>query len=1312
MRILFTCPRQHFFVGMAIMIFMLMASASAQAQIALPTASPYTQDFNIGTSATAPLPANWRVDKQTVVRTLGTFAAAATATELRAGDNMITTAQNGIYNYGDGDPTTATDRAVGWVSSGTATKSGNLYAQFINSTGTNISSVEISYNVEKYRNGSNPAGFTIQMYYSFDGVTWTSAGGSFATSFPADANNNGFPDAPGATVAINDQVLNVTIPSGSNFYLAWNYSVTTGTITTNAQALSIDDFSILVNTTEITPDAPSSNSAFDGITGVMSLMWSHTVGSGSSRILIVGVSTSTTSIPPVPPTDRVGSVTYGSTPLTRIGTQVAPDNRSAIEMFQLTNPASGTDTITVNILAAGVNYVVGGAMSFAGVSGTGPFTSSAGTSDSPTVAVVSQAGELVIDTVAIAPEGLFLTPGANQTERWNGFNSPCCSTSFSVGGGSTEPGAASVIMSWAATVAQPWAIGAVALKPVGPTAVELASFNATQIDKGVWLEWQTGYEVDNLGFNIYREVAGKRTRITRQLVAGSALLAGAKTALTAGASYGWLDDQVDNNAFAQYWLEDVDLNGKTTLHGPISPLPGSKLSSKAQSVSLARLRYAAPATGQQQLLPHREPSSVDRKSSLFFAQSSQGSLKKQWEIAARSAVKISIRKDGWYRINQPELVAAGFDASSDPRFLQLYVDGEEAPLLIKGGTRGRLESTDAIEFYATALDNASTDTRAYWLVAGTQAGRRINQVTSSNGKETSAQSFFTTVERKERTVYFAGLKNGDAENFFGQIITTDPVAQTIAIRNLYNESADEVALEVALQGVTDLPDSAFDHSVKVIINGIEAGTITFDGQEHKIARLMISSKHLREGDNVVTLQAGAGEMDVSLLDYVRLTYPHTFKAEDNSLRFTAVGGETLRVGGFSDSRIRVLDITDPNNVQEVRAAVEPSGNEFAIKVTPPESGPRTLIAFDEKQVNSAHRIEANRRSTWNHASNKADLVVITEPRFLNSIAPLKSLRQNQGLKVAVAFVEDIYDEFSYGARSPQALRDFLSRAKTNWKKPPRFVLLIGDASFDPRNHLGSGDWDFVPTKFIATSKLETASDDWFADFDDNGVAEMAVGRLPVRTEQEADLVISKITSYDRAAGAEGVLMIADRNDGFDFEAASKRAREAVGDGVAVQEIFRGRTDDPSARQQVMEGMNRGPKLVNYIGHGSVDLWRGNLFTAADAAALANETGLSLVITMTCLNGYFQDPVLDGLAEALLKAERGGAVAVWASSALTLPTGQASMNKELIRQLMNGAGSNAQAVTLGEATAKAKSIVSNMDVRRSWILFGDPSMRIR
>ena len=106
-------------------------------------------------------------------------------------------------------------------------------------------------------------------------------------------------------------------------------------------------------------------------------------------------------------------------------------------------------------------------------------------------------------------------------------------------------------------------------------------------------------------------------------------------------------------------------------------------------------------------------------------------------------------------------------------------------------------------------------------------------------------------------------------------------------------------------------------------------------------------------------------------------------------------------------------------------------------------------------------------------------------------------------------------------KSPQAVKDFLLYARTRWKLAPRYVLLAGDASYDQKNYLGAGDFDLVPTKLIDTEFMETASDDWFADFDNDGLAEMATGRLPVRTAAEAAAMVADVPLMLRQAGVPG-----------------------------------------------------------------------------------------------------------------------------------------------------------------------------------------------
>ncbi|MEK6301611.1 MAG: FG-GAP-like repeat-containing protein [Acidobacteriota bacterium] len=841
----------------------------------------------------------------------------------------------------------------------------------------------------------------------------------------------------------------------------------------------------------------------------------------------------------------------------------------------------------------------------------------------------------------------------------------------------------------------------------GPTAVELISAAAIYYDNGVFIHWQTGMEVENLGFHIYREAGGQRTRITPEVVAGSALIAGNKTTLTAGNSYAWFDAGGKDNQDAQYWLEDIDIDGKSTLHGPISPKRvGGLPPEQSTAALLSRMGKGQPYISQ---LGSNRAAPVGP---------SQKQFETQWDFAGKSAIKLTIKGEGWYRVTRQELLSAGLDPKTDPRNLQLYLEGREQAMLVSGEEDASLDQKDAIEFYATGQNVAYTDAHTYWLVSGKQPGKRVS-ITKSDAKPGGASGFSYTVERKERTIYFSSLKNGDAENFFGRVISPQPVDQELTLQHLDQTSQADAVLEVALQGVTDLPGIGNDHQVRVTLNGAQVGRIFFDGRQHQVERFAVPQGALKEGDNVVTLVAEAGPSDICLVDYVRVTHQHTYTADQDALRMTVAeqatsgASRSQTIDGFASSLIRVFDISNPGEPQELIGRIEQQkGGRFAATVEVAGNDQRTLIALTADRIKHPVSIAANQPSSLRDKANRADLLMITHRAFANSLEPLKTLRQKQGFAVETIDIEDIYDEFSFGEKSPQAVRDFLAYARASWQLAPRFVLLAGDASFDPRNYLGAGDFDFVPTKLIDTTYLETASDDWFVDFNDDGLSEMYVGRLPVRTPAEAAVLVSKIVNYDSSITKgvmrqKSVLLVADKNDGFDFEQASSQLRGLVPAGTNVQEIFRGRLDDASAKKQLISLINAGQSIVNYTGHGSTNVWR-SLFTTEDARSLNNRQALPLFVTMTCLNGFFQDPVMESLAEGLLKSERGGAVAVWASSALTAPGQQAVMNQQAYRLLFAGTGG----LTLGEVTSKAKVSVSDIDIRRTWILFGDPTTRLK
>lgn len=200
------------------------------------------EDFNaMGSDAGARLPLAWRIDRQTTApRNVGSYAAALDNTMYAGGAALPPNAKNGTWNFGADN---GADRAVGGISTGVAggTRCVNIYAHFMNSGRKDIGKLHISYDVEKYRMGSNPAGFTVQMYHSTDGRNWTSAGNDFCTRLAPDATTGGYDDVPGETIPVSAE-LDARMQPGVDFFLAWNITVSSGDAANNAMALAIDNF--------------------------------------------------------------------------------------------------------------------------------------------------------------------------------------------------------------------------------------------------------------------------------------------------------------------------------------------------------------------------------------------------------------------------------------------------------------------------------------------------------------------------------------------------------------------------------------------------------------------------------------------------------------------------------------------------------------------------------------------------------------------------------------------------------------------------------------------------------------------------------------------------------------------------------------------------------------------------------------------------------------------------------------------------------------------------------------------------------------
>ncbi len=663
----------------------------------------------------------------------------------------------------------------------------------------------------------------------------------------------------------------------------------------------------------------------------------------------------------------------------------------------------------------------------------------------------------------------------------------------------------------------------------------------------------------------------------------------------------------------------------------------------------------------------------------------------QLVLAAAGAVKILVRGTGWLSVGQPTLVAAGLSAGVDPASLQLFADGVEQALTVTGDGDHRFTADEAIEFYGVGRDTAWTDVRTYWLLAGSPGARVAVQAPPSAGVP-GPPSYPHTETVVGRSVYAAAVRNGDASNFFGAAVSTTPVTITVPVPNPDPSSSAAPVLTVDLQGLT-----ATAHTVDVTLNGLALGTCTLQGVQDVTCSYPATG--LVAGANSLTL-AARDATDYTLTGSVSVSYSHLYAADGDTLVFTAAGGSRVDIGGFSEGDVRVVDITDPTRPLELVTSVSAVGSTGAFDAivdVPSGGSPRTLYAFTGAKVLAPVAVQADAPSQWSTVRD-GELLILSHAAFLSALGPLVARRQAEGWRVQLVDLADVYDERGFGDKSTEAVRDFIQAARATWRVPPRFVLLVGDATFDPRNFLGLGDFDFAPTPLIDTATMETASDDWFVDANLDGVPELAIGRWPVRTADQATALVTKTLGYAGIADiGRGGLFVSDQDDpDLNFTAASAAAAAQVSGRMPVA-LF-GRADPGATEATLVDKLNAGPFLVNYLGHGSVEVWDGLLDDTA-AAGLGNGHP-SIYVVMNCLNGFFHDLYTTSLAETLLEAP-GGAVAVWASSTLADFDQQPTLNQEFLM----GIGRE----SLGEAAVAAKGAITDLDARRTWLLFGDPTL---
>ena len=624
-------------------------------------------------------------------------------------------------------------------------------------------------------------------------------------------------------------------------------------------------------------------------------------------------------------------------------------------------------------------------------------------------------------------------------------------------------------------------------------------------------------------------------------------------------------------------------------------------------------------------------------------------------------------------------------------------------------------------FYGQSIDSLYTKENIYWLYRG--KGTLMAQAEGSGPVPSDQETFTATVHAEEAIYYLTTPEFDPASDYwfwsyhFVAPSYTDYAANTFTIQTYGVADVPATAsLTVRVKGFTDTAANP-DHHVRVSLMDGAVTKATADGwlegtNFETPVILEFDQSLLNNGNNTIKVEAISDPgvpYSAFFVDSFDLTYQRLYEAHDNALDFRTESAQPVTVYGFTSPSILVLDLTDPQNpLLDQATTIQDEVGSFSVSFVPASPGRRYLVITSNKAVTGL-TTWLNAPSNLGARRNMADYLIITTDELMTAAQGLATYRKGQGYQTMVVNLENIMDEFNYGIYSPWAIKDFLTYAHYNWVKPPKYVVLVGEGTYDYKDNKGNGD-NLVPTMIVKTPDGLFASDNILADADGDHLPDVAIGRLPVLTAEELQTLISKIITYESTSGKK-VLMISDNADpGGNFPAVSHDIAQLVPAGYNVENMSLADYSVGDIRNKLLSGISANTFLLNYIGHGNPFMLadEGLLFTT-DISSMQNPGRLFVMSGMTCLMGDFAIPGFDSVSEELLMRGNSGAAAVWAPSALAL-----NVHSKIVDEGFFTAAFSGSSVTLGNAINKAfryyKSKGMPDYILDIYNLLGDPALR--
>ena len=565
--------------------------------------------------------------------------------------------------------------------------------------------------------------------------------------------------------------------------------------------------------------------------------------------------------------------------------------------------------------------------------------------------------------------------------------------------------------------------------------------------------------------------------------------------------------------------------------------------------------------------------------------------------------------------------------------------------------------------------------------------------------------YYQTVRREENHYYQAGLLDAPDLWLWDVLVSPD--------RKSYSFTADHVSatsssyLSLSLQGGSDF-EGVVDHHVRVKVDGTFAGETRWDGKKPTTLDLELEPGVIRDGTNTLELEC-VGDTGASyslvFLNHFTVRYPRGLVATGGTLDGSFASSGHAVVEGLVPSSV----LLDTTGTPRWTKGASPASTGLGFPV---EAGHRYL-ATSLLQRPLVRRIQGR---ALTKTANQADYLLLGPRDFLAAAQPLLDLRRSEGLATMAVALEDVYEQFGHGEASPEAIKAFLEYAYHSWASPSvRYVLLLGDASYDPKDYLGTGVKDWLPGFPVRTSYLWTVSDPAYASVNgEDSIPDIAIGRLPAGSADEARRLVEKVMSYENSGGRlDGpAVLVADNADGAgNFERDADEIASELFSGRKTRKIYYSQ-QGASTRALIEQAFDEGASLMSYVGHGATAVWASeNIFNTGDVKNLAPQSRQPFLTTMNCLNGFFQFPPLNSLSEELLKAEGKGVVGAFSPSGLSVNDAAHVYHAALLREMLSG-----RHTRLGDAVLAAQEDFARSgsfpELLSIYHLFGDPALSIR